>query len=123
MYLCIDKYNQFMKYKLQQETKPKLSTFGKYKAVAVHQQTVGTKEITEECVEEMIPIDEVVYKTALSQIAKVVKRHLRNAPRSTFVGLASISSQRASTACRISTTALSTNAKKIIRLKSLIDHY
>ena len=46
-----------MKYKLQQETKPKLSTFGKYKAVAVHQQTVGTKEITEECVEDMIPID------------------------------------------------------------------
>jgi hypothetical protein len=26
----------------------------------------------------MIPIDEIVYKTALSQIAKVVKRHLRN---------------------------------------------
>ena len=44
----------------------------------MHQQTVGTKEIAEECVEEMIPIDEVVYKTALSQIAKVVKRHLRN---------------------------------------------
>ena len=67
-----------MKYKLQQETKPKLSTFGKYKAVAVHQQTVGTKEIAEECVEEMIPIDEIVYKTALSQLAKVIKRHLRN---------------------------------------------
>ena len=67
-----------MKYKLQQETKPKLSTFGKYKAVAVHQQTVGTKEIAEECVEDMIPIDEVVYKTALSQLAKVIKRHLRN---------------------------------------------
>ena len=78
MYLCIDKYNRLMKYKLQQETKPKLSTFGKYKAVAVHQQTVGTKEIAEECVEEMIPIDEVVYKTALSQLAKVIKRHLRN---------------------------------------------
>ena len=46
------KYNRFMKYKLQQETKPKLSPFGKYKAVAVHQQTVGTKEITEECVEK-----------------------------------------------------------------------
>ena len=37
-----------MKYKLQKETKPKLSTFGKYKAVAVHQQAVGTKEIAEE---------------------------------------------------------------------------
>ena len=68
-----------MKYKLQKETKPKLSTFGKYKAVAVHQQTVGTMDIAKECVDEKIPIlDEVVYKTALSQIAKVVKRHLRN---------------------------------------------
>ena len=76
-----------MKYKLQQETKPKLSTFGKYKAVAVHQQTVGTKEITEECVEEMIPIDEVVYKTALSQIAKVVKRHLRNGDKVSLEGI------------------------------------
>ena len=77
-----------MKYKLQQETKPKLSTFGKYKAVAVHQQTVGTKEITEECVDEKIPIlDEVVYKTALSQIAKVVKRHLRNGDKVSLEGI------------------------------------
>ena len=79
MYLCIDKYNRFMKYKLQQETKPKLSTFGKYKAVAVHQQTVGTKEITQECVDKDIPLlDEVVYKIALSQLAKVIKGHLRD---------------------------------------------
>ena len=68
-----------MKYKLLQETKPKLSTFGKYKAVAVHQRTVSTKEIAEECADEKIPLfDEVVYKTTLCQIAKVVKRHLRN---------------------------------------------
>ena len=77
-----------MKYKLQQETKPKLSTFGKYKAVAVHQQTVGTKEIAEECVDEKIPLlDEVVYKTALSQIAKVVKRHLRNGDKVSLDGI------------------------------------
>ena len=77
-----------MKYKLQQETKPKLSTFGKYKAVAVHQQTVGTKEITEECVDEKILLlDEVVYKTALSQIAKVVKRHLRNGDKVCLEGI------------------------------------
>ena len=67
-----------MKYKLQQETKPKFSTFGKYKAVAVHQQTVGTMDIAKECVDEKIPLDKTVYKTALSQLAKVIKRHLRN---------------------------------------------
>ena len=84
-----------MKYKLLQETKPKLSTFGKYKAVAVHQQTVGTKEITEECVEEMIPIDEAVYKTALSQIAKVVKRHLRNGDKVSLEGIGLLKLQEA----------------------------
>ena len=77
-----------MKYKLQQETKPKLSTFGKYKAVAVHQQTVGTMDIAKECVEEKLPLlDEVVYKTALSQIAKVVKRHLRNGDKVCLEGI------------------------------------
>ena len=76
-----------MKYKLQKETKPKLSTFGKYKAVAVHQQAVGTKEIAEECVEEKIPLDEIVYKTALSQVAKVIKRHLRNGDKVCLDGI------------------------------------
>ena len=77
-----------MKYKLQQETKPKLSTFGKYKAVAVHQQTIGTKEIAEECADEKILLlDEVVYKTALSQIANVVKRHLRNGDKVCLEGI------------------------------------
>ena len=45
------------------------------------------QEIAEECVEEMIPIDEVVYKTALSQIAKVVKRHLRNGDKVCLDGI------------------------------------
>jgi nucleoid DNA-binding protein len=68
-----------MKYKLQQETKPKLSTFGKYKAVAVHQQTVDTETIAKECVEGKVPLlNDVIYKTALSRLAEVIKRHLRN---------------------------------------------
>ena len=76
-----------MKYKLQRETKPKLSTFGKYKAVAVYQQTVGTMDIAKECVDEKIPLDKTVYKTALSQIAKVVKRHLRNGDKVCLEGI------------------------------------
>ena len=77
-----------MKYKLQQETKPKLSTFGKYKAVAVHQQTVDTKDITEECVDKKIPLlDDVVYKTALSRLAEVIKRHLRNGDKVCLDGI------------------------------------
>ena len=37
-----------MKYKIVKETKPSLSTFGKYKAVAVHERTLDTKKIIEE---------------------------------------------------------------------------
>jgi nucleoid DNA-binding protein len=77
-----------MKYKLQQETKPRLSTFGKYKAVAVHQQTVGTKDITKECVEDKLPLlNEVIYKTALSRLSEVIKRHLRNGDKVCLEGI------------------------------------
>jgi len=34
-----------MRYKIKKETKPTLPTFGKYKAVAVHNQTVDSKVI------------------------------------------------------------------------------
>lgn len=68
-----------MKYKLQQEKKPRLSTFGKYKAVAVHQQTVDSKAITEECTQTKIHVlDQETYNFALGRIAEVIKRHLRN---------------------------------------------
>lgn len=77
-----------MKYRIKKETKPRLSTFGKYKAVAVHQQTVDTKAITEECVEDKIPLlDEVIYKTALSRLSEVVKRHLRNGDKVCLDGI------------------------------------
>ena len=37
-----------MKYRLKKETKPTLPTYGKYKAVAVHSQTVSSDEILKE---------------------------------------------------------------------------
>lgn len=77
-----------MKYKLQQEKKPRLSTFGKYKAVAVHQQTVDTKTIAEECVDGKIPLlSNTVYETALMRIADVIKRHLRNGDKVCLDGI------------------------------------
>ena len=77
-----------MKYKLQQEKKPRLSTFGKYKAVAVHQQTVDTKTIAEECVDGKIPLlSNTVYETALSRLSEVIKRHLRNGDKVCLDGI------------------------------------
>ena len=46
-----------MKYKLKKETKPTLTTFGKYKAVTVHTQTIETSQILKEVCENN-PISE-----------------------------------------------------------------
>ena len=40
-----------MKYRIKKETKPKLSTYGKYKAVAVHEQTITSEQIIQEAAE------------------------------------------------------------------------
>ena len=43
-----------MKYRIKKETKPTLPTYGKYKAVAVHYQTVESKQIVKEAAQRMI---------------------------------------------------------------------
>lgn len=42
-----------MRYKIKQETKPTLPTFGKYKAVAVHNQTVESRQLCEEAARDL----------------------------------------------------------------------
>jgi hypothetical protein len=37
-----------MKYRIKKETKPTLPTYGKYKAVAVHNQTISSEQILKE---------------------------------------------------------------------------
>lgn len=49
-------YNQskrIMKYRIKKETLPTLPTYGKYKAVAVHYQTVESKQIVNETAQRM----------------------------------------------------------------------
>ena len=66
-----------MKYKIKQETKPTLTTFGKYKAVASHELTIETDQIIEEVCENN-PISKDVITGVLIKLSDVVKRHLRN---------------------------------------------
>ena len=66
-----------MKYRIKKETKPKLPTFGKYKAIAVHDQTYGTDQITKEVAREMGCHAGDVYGIMLS-LSTVINRHLRN---------------------------------------------
>ena len=66
-----------MKFKVVKETKPRLSTFGKYKAVAVHHQTIGKEELIAE-VAEYAHTSEGTVIAVLGSMADVVNRHLRN---------------------------------------------
>ena len=66
-----------MKYRIKKETKPTLSTFGKYKAVAVHERTIGYEELYKEAAENH-PYDPDLIKSIVIRLAEVTNRHLRN---------------------------------------------
>ena len=61
-----------MKYQLKKETKPTLSTFGKYKAVASHHQTVETGQLIKE-VSAGEPYTEGTVEAVVWKLAKVIR--------------------------------------------------
>ena len=65
-----------MKYILKKETKPTLTTFGKYKAVASHHQTVGSEDIIKE-VSQLSSLSEGTVISVMSSLSEVINRHLR----------------------------------------------
>ena len=66
-----------MRYKIKKETKPTLNTFGKYKAVAVHNQTIESRQIYEEAARHM-NISGGALEGLMMTVAEVVRRHLQN---------------------------------------------
>lgn len=66
-----------MKYRLKKETKPKLPTFGKYKAVAVHDQVIGSRQILKEVAKHLGVSEGDALGVALG-LSTVISRHLRN---------------------------------------------
>ena len=66
-----------MKYRIKKETKPTLSTFGKYKAVAVHERTIGYDKLYEEAAENH-PYDPGLIESIVIRLAEVANKHLRN---------------------------------------------
>ena len=66
-----------MRYKIKKETKPTLSTFGKYKAVAVHNQTIESRQIYDEAARHM-NISGGALEGLMMTVAEVVRRHLQN---------------------------------------------
>lgn len=65
-----------MKYKLKKETKPTLPTFGKYKAVACHYQTIESEELTNEVTRRGC-LNRAIVVNVLSSLSDVIKEHLR----------------------------------------------
>lgn len=65
-----------MKYRVKKETKPTLKTFGKYKAVAVHNQTIESRQLFEEAARHM-SISGGVLEGMMMTVAETVRRHLQ----------------------------------------------
>ena len=65
-----------MKYRIKKETKPTLKTFGKYKAVAVHNQTIESRQLFEEAARHMT-ISGGVLEGMMMTVAETVLRHLQ----------------------------------------------
>lgn len=69
-----------MRYRIKKETKPTLPTFGKYKAVAVHYQTIDSKQIVKETAQRT-SFSEGNIIGVLMSVAEVVNSHLREGAR------------------------------------------
>ena len=65
-----------MRYRIKKETKPTLPTFGKYKAVAVHNQTIEARQLFEEAALGS-SISAGVLEGLMMNVARVVRLHLR----------------------------------------------
>ena len=69
-----------MKYRIKRETKPKLTTFGKYKAVAAHYNTISSFEIIQEACKGS-PYDSGDIIGVITRMSQVISDHLRKGDR------------------------------------------
>ena len=65
-----------MRYKIKKETKPTLPTYGKYKAVAVHNQIIESRQLYEEAARHS-GVSGGVLEGLMMSVAETVYRHLR----------------------------------------------
>ncbi len=65
-----------MRYRIKKETKPTLKNYGKYKAVAVHNQTIESRQLCEEAARGT-GISGGVLEGLMMSVAETVRRHLQ----------------------------------------------
>ena len=66
-----------MRYRIKKETKPTLPTYGKYKAVAVHNQTIESRQLFDEAASRGMSISGGVLEGLMMTVAETVMRHLK----------------------------------------------
>lgn len=69
-----------MKYILKKGTKSTMPSYGKYKAVAVHPDTVTQEEIEAEA-ERNCTVTRADVKAVMTEVMAVIRRHLQNGDR------------------------------------------
>ena len=65
-----------MRYRIKKETKPTLPTYGKYKAVVVHNQTIESRTLFEEAARGTT-LSAGVLEGLMMHVAEVARRHLK----------------------------------------------
>ena len=65
-----------MRYRIKKETKPTLPTYGKYKAVAVHNQTIESRQLFEEAARGT-KLSAGVLEGLMMNVAEAARRHLK----------------------------------------------
>lgn len=68
-----------MKYRIEKETKTALPTYGKYRAKAVHQHTIDTRQLIDELTKRSRSnMDASIIKPVLIGLSEIIMEHLRN---------------------------------------------
>lgn len=69
-----------MKYKIVRENKPTLKNYGRYKAVAVHHQTIDTAQVCQE-IQDNCSLKKSDVVAVLTELSEVITRHLQRGDR------------------------------------------
>lgn len=68
-----------MKYRIEKETKTALPTYGKYRAKAVHQHTIDTRQLIDELAKRSRSnMYASIIKPVLIGLSEIIMEHLRN---------------------------------------------
>jgi len=75
-----------MHYKIVKETKPNLKNYGRYKAVAVHYNTIDTKRLCRE-IQDNCSLKRSDVRAVLCELSELLVRHLQEGNRVRLEGI------------------------------------